>query len=122
MHRIHFLTLVIYLLVLWSMETTAQDERRRLLKLGPDDLSTEVFSGSDEIVSASRTIKKVEEIPVTVHIISRREILENGYFTLVDALKTVPGIRVSQPGSAMEGETFMIRGLHGNYYCKACIK
>jgi len=33
----------------------------------------------------------------------------------------LPGIRVSQPGSALEGETFMMRGLLGNAYAKILV-
>ena len=33
----------------------------------------------------------------------------------------MPGIRVSQPGSALEGETFTMRGLMGNTYAKILI-
>jgi len=32
-----------------------------------------------------------------------------------------PGCRVSQPGNAIEGETFLMRGLHGNTYAKILI-
>ena len=92
-----------------------------LFRLGADDLVTTAPSGEGKIVSASRSLKREEDIPVTVHIIPREEILKNGYVTLVDALKSVPGIRVSQPGSAIEGELFMISGLRGNYYCKILI-
>ena len=45
----------------------------------------------------------------------------NGYLTLTDVLKRLPGIRVSQPGSALEGETFLMRGLLGNAYAKILI-
>ena len=98
-----------------------QDQPQGLFRLGADDLTAPNKNAGNEIISASRTLKNSSEVPFTVHVITREEILENGYITLVDALKSVPGIRVSQPGSAIEGETFLIRGLHGNYYCKILI-
>jgi hemoglobin/transferrin/lactoferrin receptor protein len=115
----HIFLLLLMVMIIFAAHS--QDRKRNLFRLDADDLSAEVSADEDKIQSASRTIKNVEEIPATVYIISRREILENGYITLVDALKSVPGIRVSQPGSAVEGETFLVRGLRGNYYCKILI-
>jgi len=85
------------------------------------DLSDDIFSEDFKLISASRSQKVVGELPLTTYIITKEEIHENGYITLVDALKTVPGIRVSQPGSAIEGETFMMRGLIGNQNTKILI-
>ncbi len=59
--------------------------------------------------------------PFSTYIITKEEIRRNGYETLVDALKMVPGMQVSQPGSAAEGETFLMRGLLGNGYAKILI-
>lgn len=74
-----------------------------------------------EVVGASRSAKKLEDLPVTVEVVERDEILRNGYTTLVDVLKSRPGIRVSQPGSDEDGQTFIMRGLLGNYYTKILI-
>lgn len=74
-----------------------------------------------KIGSASRSQLEIENIPFSTHVIYKDEIKENGYVTLVDALKTVPGIRVSQPGSSLEGETFLMRGLRGNQNAKILI-
>lgn len=89
-------------------------------KLTEENLK-KVFSGEQEIVSASRSAKKVEDLPVTVYIVTREEIIRNNYITLVDVLKSLPGIRVSQPGSGDRGETFLMRGLEGNAYAKILI-
>lgn len=89
--------------------------------LGADDLTHDTLSGKIEITTASRNSKFLEELPVTVHVITREEILENGYTTLVDALKDIPGIKVSQPGSGLEGESFLMNGMYGNYYCKILV-
>ena len=70
------------------------------------------------VISAGRTSKSVDELPVTLYIITHEEIIRNGYVTLCDVLKSVPGIRVSQPCSGEFGEGFMQRGLFGNTYTK----
>jgi hemoglobin/transferrin/lactoferrin receptor protein len=72
----------------------------------------------EKIVGASRSIKKLEDLPITVYVVTQEEILKNGYTTLVDALKMVPGIRISKPGNGLFGETFLMRGLEGNVYTK----
>lgn len=92
-----------------------------LFQLGANDISISEDTGKVAIRSASRSDKFLEDLPVTVFVVSRKEILENGYITLADALKDVPGIKVSQPGSGIEGETFLMNGLFGNYYCKVLV-
>ncbi len=73
------------------------------------------------VISGSRSEKSIEELPFTIYVISGEEIRQNGYLTLTDILKRLPGIRVSQPGSALEGETFLMRGLIGNTYAKILV-
>jgi hemoglobin/transferrin/lactoferrin receptor protein len=74
-----------------------------------------------KIISGSRVEQNLQDVSSTVFVISKEEIRDNGYVTLTDALKSLPGIRVSQPGSALEGETFLMRGLIGNQYAKILI-
>ncbi len=74
-----------------------------------------------EIVSASRSSKSLEDLPISAFVITHEEIIRNRYFSLADVLKAVAGIRTSQPGSAEIGETFLIRGLIGNYYVKILV-
>ena len=85
------------------------------------DILTPENAQKTQVVAASRSAKFADDIPVTVRVIRREEILKNGYVTLVDILKTVPGIKVSQPGSAERGEMFLMRGLIGNEYTKILI-
>jgi len=73
------------------------------------------------VISGSRTEKNIEDLPFTIFVITGEEIRQKGYLTLTDVLKRLPGIRVSQPGSAIDGETFLMRGLHGNTYAKILI-
>jgi outer membrane receptor for ferrienterochelin and colicin len=88
----------------------------RLEKLGPGDLSIKADSGEMRVNAASRYSKLISELPITIHVITREEIERNHYTSLTDALKSLPGMRVSQPGTGELGETFQLRGLTGNLY------
>lgn len=74
-----------------------------------------------EVLGANRILERADESPARTFVISREDIRRNGYTSLVDILKTLPGFRTSQPGSAMLGETFLMRGLMGNMYTKILI-
>lgn len=74
-----------------------------------------------KVVTASRSDIRMEKLPATTYIISQKEIISNNYFTLTDALKNIPEIKVSQPGSAECGNLFLMRGMVGNYYTKVLI-
>lgn len=74
-----------------------------------------------KVVAGTRSEQALEDLPFSVFVITAEEIREQGYFTLVDAIKHLPGIRVSQPGSGLDGETFLMRGLYGNTYAKILI-
>ncbi len=89
--------------------------------LGADDLTEPEKNDDIEIISASRSSKKLKNLPVTIEVITREEILLYGYVTLADALKSLPGIKVSQPGSGELGEMFLMRGMLGNKYTKILI-
>ncbi len=73
------------------------------------------------IISGSRFPIEAADLPFSTYIITKEEIRRYGHETLVDALKMVPGIQVSQPGSALDGETFLMRGLLGNTYAKILV-
>jgi hemoglobin/transferrin/lactoferrin receptor protein len=95
--------------------------KQEMFMLDGDDIAKEGDAGRTEIISASRSAQYLDELPITIYVISREEILKNGYTTLVDVLKDIPGMKVSQPGSGVEGETFLMNGLFGNYYCKILV-
>ncbi|WP_291722955.1 TonB-dependent receptor plug domain-containing protein [Bernardetia sp.] len=90
-------------------------------KLTEADLNKTTLTEETRLVSVSRSEKELEDIPSTVYVVTKEEILENGYITLVDVLKTVPWIKVSQPGSGVLGEMFLMRGQIGNEYTKILI-
>ncbi len=90
-------------------------------RLETSDINYDQILTTYRIISASRSLKSVKDLPFSIHVIGKEEILRNGYNTLVDVLKYLPGIKVSQPGSALEGETFLMRGLLGNAYTKILV-
>lgn len=98
---------------------TWEQEMRDILE--EEDIVPASQTGKIQVVAASRTTKNLTDLPFSVHVVTRDEILKNQYTTLVDVLKMVPGIRVSQPGSSENGETFLMRGLYGNYFTKILI-
>lgn len=71
--------------------------------------------------AATRYDEPLRNVPFTAFVITAEEILRNGYVTLTDVLQGIPGIRISQPGNALEGETFLMRGLTGNQHMKILI-
>ncbi|MFN8240897.1 MAG: TonB-dependent receptor [Bacteroidales bacterium] len=111
MKRIKLVILIITAAVQsWSQEPG------RLSRLGTEDLSAPPDSMEMSVISASRSSKKIADLPISIYVVTRDEIMKNHYFTLIDVLKTLPGIRVSQPGNGELGETFQLRGLTGNLY------
>lgn len=112
-------------LILLNFNFLVFPQRDSLIKIQRDILTfkdiEEVVIDEIEIMSASRTAKKIEDLPISVYIVTREEIQQNGYITLADVLKSVPGFKVSQPGNGLDGETFLMRGFQGNYYTKIMI-
>ncbi len=85
------------------------------------DLLIREFDKSNHITSANRIHESGDELPLRTIVVTKDEIRRNGFTTLVDVLKTLPGFRTSQPGSAQLGETFLMRGLVGNIYTKILV-
>jgi len=114
------LLIILGLFLLFSASMSAQvTESRDVLSnelLGASDLQLSRDTVQEVVISASRSNKLVEDLPITIHVITREEIIRNHYNSLTDILKTLPGIRVSQPGSGQLGENFQVRGLTGNLY------
>ena len=46
-----------------------------------------------EVVSESKTVKSISEVPANVKVITKEDILEKGYFTLEEALSDLPGFQ-----------------------------
>lgn len=90
-------------------------------KLSSSDLINHPPMEESKVYAAGRILEDPKELPQTIYIITKQEIIDNGFFTLVDVLKTLPGFRTSQPGSDLLGETFLMRGLIGNSHAKILI-
>lgn len=73
------------------------------------------------VISATRSLEEVDQMPFSIWVATAEDIQRNGFVTLGDVLRAAPGIRVSQPGNAVEGETFLMRGLAGNQFVKILI-
>lgn len=118
-----FIFCILFAGILWSSvaqsDTTAS--KYPLKRLGIDNVLEKKYIEKTQVVSASRSSKTIEDLPVTIYVVSGEDIRRNGYTTLVDVLKSVPGIRTSKLFSGMLGEGFLMRGLIGNSYCKILI-
>lgn len=89
--------------------------------LNASNVINTVDTSKVKVISASRSAQYITDLPLTIYVITHDEIIRNGYTTLADALKNLPGVRVSQPGTGEYGEGFQLRGLPGNQYVKVLI-
>ncbi|KPK87793.1 MAG: hypothetical protein AMS27_01295 [Bacteroides sp. SM23_62_1] len=89
--------------------------------LQAEDLIFSIDSSRLKVISAGRISKNLDELPLTVYVVSHEEILRNQYTSLIDVLNSLPGITTSQPGTGELGESFQIWGLTGNLYTKILI-
>lgn len=110
----------------FCLKTFAQTDSASLLlspAVLPDSLVVRFkpAPAEDVFTSATRYPERRDQLPFTTYVVTAEEIQRNGYVTLADVLRFAPGIRVSQPGNAFEGETFQMRGLAGNQYVKILI-
>lgn len=88
----------------------------------PEDLmAREIALRKSKAFAPTRSLADVDQLPFTVTVITEEDILRNGYVTLADVLRDCPAMFVSQPGNALQGETFMMRGVFGNSYVKILI-
>lgn len=112
---------VLFCFLLSGGSAFAQDSTMNIKRFTFEDLNTEKFEKYKKQSSTNRLAEDPEDLTQEVIIIDGDEIRKFGYSTLVDVLKTIPGFRTSQPGNAVEGETFLMRGLLGNDYTKILI-
>lgn len=126
---IRFIKILVLVGVLSSATYLMAQEKRdslnhsiiRSFSLDASNVATTVDTGAVKIVSVSRSAQYITDLPFQIYVITHEEIVKNGYTTLTDALKSLPGMRVSQPGTGEYGESFQIRGLPGNQYAKILI-
>lgn len=110
--------ILIFLSVLFSdlSGQLADREQKKIDKLDAADLAFSTDTVEMNVISASRSSKRIGELPITIYVVTREEIIRNHYNSLIDIIKSLPGVRVSQPGSGELGESFELRGLVGNLY------
>jgi hemoglobin/transferrin/lactoferrin receptor protein len=113
--------IVISLFWVLSVGAYAQNEPIPMDRMDKTDLAERRSSTETRVVSASRSNHSIGELPIAIQVVTHEEIVRNGYVTLADVLKHISGIRVSKPGNGVDGETFLMRGLIGNYYTKILI-
>ena len=94
----------------------AAEDTLKAEKLTTGDLLFRKDTIEMNVISASRSSKKITDLPITIYVVRKDEIVLNHYQTLIDVMKNLPGMRVSQPGSGELGESFQLRGLPGNLY------
>jgi len=97
-------------------QQAVDSEQRKIQKLEAEDLAFKSDTLEINVISASRSSKNISELPITIYVVTREEIIRNHYNSLIDVIKSLPGVRVSQPGSGELGESFELRGLVGNLY------
>ncbi len=68
----------------------------------------------DVVVTATRVPTSVTDIPAGVTVITRQEIEDRDYNTLVEALSAVPGIQVAQSGGPGGNASVFVRGTNSN--------
>jgi outer membrane cobalamin receptor len=101
--------------ILRGQESDIRDHNK-VEKLDAGDLALSTDTAEMNVISASRSSKRIGELPITIYVVTREEIIRNHYNSLIDIIKSLPGVRVSQPGSGELGESFELRGLIGNLY------
>jgi len=104
-----------------NAQDAGQKRKTDLETLEAKDLDFQVDSSLLKMVSTGRLSKNLDELPLSIYVVTHDEILKNQYNTLIDVLNSLPGIRTSQPGSGELGESFQIWGLTGNLYTKILI-
>ncbi len=72
---------------------------------------TEVES-EEVVISATKTEKKLQEVPATVTVVNARETAQYGYGTIADMVQDVPGVEVFD-NSVAGSKRLMIRGENG---------
>jgi TonB-dependent Receptor Plug Domain len=115
----------ILVLVFCAIGLSAQRDTSLLLtpeRLNENDVLDLYRLSSKQVVSsATRSPELATALPYSTWVITGDDIVRYGFVTLGDVLKAAPGIRVSQPGNALEGETFQMAGVSGNQYVKFLI-
>jgi len=104
-----------------NFNAVSQNDTLDIKLFDKNDLDNKDYDKLNQVTSSNRLAENPEDLAQDIIIIDGEEIRKFGYSTLVDVLKSIPGFRTSQPGNAIEGETFLMRGLYGNDQAKILI-
>jgi len=119
--RIILIIPILYAVPVFGQQDTSLIHILKPSILGADNIKKSIDTSEFRVQSASRSFKYISDLPMSIYVITHDDILRKGFTTLTDVLKSLPGVRVSQPGSGELGETFQFRGLLGNLYTKILI-
>ncbi len=110
------------ILVIGKLNAQSDVSPLRLNRLLTSDLMPATDTASvGKVLSGTRNLQNPVYLPIDMYVVTKEDILRTNCIPLADVLKTVPGFRVSQPGSAEMGEMFLMRGLLGNAYTRILI-
>lgn len=71
--------------------------------------------GLDEVVvTATRTMKQIQEVPSSVSVVTAKDIAERNIKTVPEALQTLPGVYMSQSPTYGSAGSLEIRGFSSN--------
>ena len=78
-----FILIILYSITLYSQNKSLDE----LLNLNIEELM------NLEVVSATKTVQRIYDVPATVRVITSRQIADRGYITLDEALSDLPGFQ-----------------------------
>ncbi len=71
--------------------------------------------GETVVVTATRQQQRADEVLASVEVIDREQIERAGHSTLIDVLRSVPGLRVSSNGGAGANTSVFVRGAESRH-------
>ncbi len=107
----------------WLAPVAAQDSLLMRKEVAEVDLLTgrQQLDKQPKSSLALGELMALEFTPQQVYIIHSDQILRQNIATITDVFRLIPGAVVSQSGSAVEGEKFLLHGLSGNSHVKIMI-
>lgn len=72
------------------------------------------YNLDDMVVTATRTMKQIQEVPASVSVVTAKDIQEKNISALPEALQMLPGVYMSQSPSYGSAGSLEIRGFASN--------
>ena len=70
-----------------------------------------VYELGEVVVTATRTLKEIQEVPSAVHVIKGEEIQAKNVKTLRQVISQLPGMTMDKRGEGKDGDTITMRGM-----------